>query len=85
MTDTNSRTECEILEYIKGNLKSLLRPRYGKEPNSGIAQYDLVKRFPNLSANTIRDYLIDLERKGKLKMVEERGDDLRLYVPVSAR
>ena len=96
MTLIDVKTEREILDFITSNLTELLKPSYGK-PNHGITEYDLVGHaghnvargyFEHLPAAEMRDYLEDLERKGRLRVVEERvvGENqpkLKFYIPMS--
>ena len=74
-------TQEQLLDYMKENLKTMLKPKCGK-PNPGVAQYDFIPEFGHLTADEIRDHLISLEKEGKLEVVEEREQGLKLYLPV---
>ncbi len=94
-TAIDLRTERRILDFIKTNLADLLASsgQYNKR-NPGVTEYDLIglavrnpriKYIDDISADEIRDYLQDLERKGELRVVEERGEGknkLKLYLPM---
>ncbi len=91
----NPKTERRILDFIKTNLADLLvsSGQYCKR-NPGVSQYDLmglavrnprIEYIDDISANEIRDYLEDLEKRGKLRVVEERGKGetkLKFYLPM---
>ncbi len=89
-TRIDVKTEGEILGFITCNLTDLLKPKGPGPANPGICEYNLVTAFGSLSANEIRDYLVDLERRGKLRDVgRKRSDGLMLpascYIPVEDR
>ena len=85
MTEIDPKIEEDIFKYIKDNLDDLIINKYSDSSNTkfkpGVAQYDLIDEFDFLSANQIRDYLVDLEKKGKLKVTKEINPKLRFYLP----
>ncbi|RLJ00786.1 MAG: hypothetical protein DRP06_01120 [Candidatus Aenigmatarchaeota archaeon] len=81
MNSVNPKIEESIYDYIVGNLEKILKSRYGERPTPGVPQYAFIANFGKLSANDLRDDLIDLEQKGMLEIVEERAYGLRYYTP----
>jgi len=82
MVEIDPEVASRMLDHIRADLDELLIPKCSGT-NPGVAQYDLIGRFGFLSANEIRAYLIDLERRGELRLVEERGPKLNFYLPVN--
>ena len=89
MTTIDPKIEEEIFEYIDEHIEELLKPNYVITPNPGIAEYDLATIFSTIKPTKIRDYLVSLKKKGKLKITEIRPvkgeDDLILYRPAKNR
>ncbi len=90
MTEINEIVETKMLGFIKRNLTNLVKPEGHGPVNLGICEYNLATHFGDLSANEIRDYLVDLEKKGELRLVDERQvrkgiQPLRFYLPVEDR
>ena len=85
MTEIDPKIEEDIFKYIKDNLDDLIINKYSDSPDTkfkpGVAQYDLIDKFSFLSADQLRDYLVDLEKKGKLKVAKEISPKLRFYLP----